>query len=412
MPKAPSTPFWQVVDTVATLFSQAYMLARTRAASHPSPIVRALAGRDHANVEAQLLDREAAILRAQRSQLAPHRRPEYAPEQRAEILQLMRLRGWSPRQAADRFVLHANTIRSWRKAAGEDGSSRLLGEAPWNKLHEGVRWLVHEIRRLCPEREFGTRTIARHIVRAGIQISRTSVRRILTEEPPERPAQAELKDDAAPAPPEKQHLLKPKEPNKVWHLDFTNIRFLWLHWRVAAIVDGFSRKLLALRLYTAAPKTDELLRLVNRTVHREGRPRFLITDHGCQFRDAFQTAVEAGGTTLVRGRVGSWRINAKVERVFRTLKLWQRLSLWMLNSRGVQRKLHAYRTWYNHHRPHGALGVRTPEEAGRGTDPPTPIAFRHGGETEPVINLSREHFRGDPHMPLLHLRLTTTKRAA
>ena len=108
---------------------------------------------------------------------------------------------------------------------------------------------------------------------------------------------------------------------------------------------------------------------------------------------------------MVRGRVGSWRINAKVERVFRTLKLWQRLSLWMLNSRGVQRKLHAYRTWYNHHRPHGALGVRTPEEAGRGTDPPTPIAFRHGGETEPVINLSREHFRGDPHMPLLHLRV-------
>ena len=134
-------------------------------------------------------------------------------------------------------------------------------------------------------------------------------------------------------------------------------------------------------------------RLATEPGAREARPRFLITDHGCQFRDSFQTAIEAAGTTLVRGRVGSWRINAKVERLFRTLKLWQRLSLWMLNPRGVQRKLHAYRTWYNHHRPHGALGVRTPEEAGSGTDPPTPIAFRHRGEMAPVIGVSRERLQ-------------------
>ena len=167
-------------------------------------------------------------------------------------------------------------------------------------------------------------------------------------------------------------------------------------------------------LNTSPPFTPPRVRqrLATEPGAREARPRFLITDHGCQFRNSFQTAIEAGGITLVRGRVGSWRINANVERLFRTLKLWQRLSLWMLNSRGVQRKLHAYRTWYNHHRPPGALGVRTPEEAGSGRDTPTPIVFRKDGEIEPVVAVSREHFSGDPHMPLLHLRLTTTKRAA
>lgn len=46
--------------------------------------------------------------------------------------------------------------------------------------------MIHEIRVLCPERDFGTRTIARHLMRAGIQISRTSVKRILEGDPPEK----------------------------------------------------------------------------------------------------------------------------------------------------------------------------------------------------------------------------------
>jgi transposase len=100
-----------------------------------------------------------------------------------QIVQLMQLRGWSAERAAERFVVHANTIRAWRKAMAGEGSARLLGSAPWNKLHEGIRWMVHKLRRLCLEKEFGTRTLARHIVRAGIQISRASIRRILTEEP-------------------------------------------------------------------------------------------------------------------------------------------------------------------------------------------------------------------------------------
>jgi len=52
------TGIWQVVDPVTTLLSRAYVLARTRAASHASPIVRLMAGRDQAHLESQLLERE------------------------------------------------------------------------------------------------------------------------------------------------------------------------------------------------------------------------------------------------------------------------------------------------------------------------------------------------------------------
>jgi len=41
---------------------------------------------------------------------------------------------------------------------------RTVGESPWNDLHEAVRRTAHKIRRLCPEREFGTRSIERNIV--------------------------------------------------------------------------------------------------------------------------------------------------------------------------------------------------------------------------------------------------------
>ena len=36
MPKPPSTTVWQIIDTVAIVFSRAHMLARARAASLPS----------------------------------------------------------------------------------------------------------------------------------------------------------------------------------------------------------------------------------------------------------------------------------------------------------------------------------------------------------------------------------------
>jgi len=229
---------------------QAYGRARTRALGHVAPMARMLAQRDHLYSEAALLEREVAIFWAQRL-ARPPRRPQFAPEQRAEILQLAALRGWSAKEAAERFGLHPNTIRNWRRTLhNKSRAERLVGEPPWNRLHRAVRLTVHEIRRRCPEREFGTRTIARHRIRAGIRISRTLVRRIL-EEKRARPDKARATvRQAAPNPwASVAHVLKPKEPHAVWHVDLTEVRVLWKRFDVAAVLDGYSRKLLALRVF-------------------------------------------------------------------------------------------------------------------------------------------------------------------
>ena len=69
-------------------------------------MVRVLAQWDHAQSDVVLLERELAIFGSHRQNRPAKRRPYYSPQERAEILQLMRLRGWSANKTAARFVVH------------------------------------------------------------------------------------------------------------------------------------------------------------------------------------------------------------------------------------------------------------------------------------------------------------------
>jgi transposase-like protein len=185
----------QAVDAIAVVFAAVYELARTRAATHPSSTVRAMAQSDDAIFDAKLLEREADILRRNREEIPARRRPHYSPADRLEIIQLMRLRGWSIDETAGHFAVHKNTISAWVKELETDPKSTLFtGVTPFNKIGDAARILVRAIRELCPEREFGTRSIAMRIIRAGIQLGRSSVQRILREKKPTAPGSANLPD--------------------------------------------------------------------------------------------------------------------------------------------------------------------------------------------------------------------------
>ncbi len=134
----------------------------------------------------------------------------------------MRLWEWSAAETARRFVLHPNSVRHWLRQLRTAGTSSHLFTGPvWNRIHNAVRWTVHELRRLCPKPEVGSRTIARYIVRAAVQISRSSVQRIFREEAPRRrsvrPAMVPLKGV------EPYHLLTPQTTNRVWQIDMMEL---------------------------------------------------------------------------------------------------------------------------------------------------------------------------------------------
>jgi transposase InsO family protein len=244
-----------------------------------------------------------------------------------------------------------------------------FGKAPFHKIDAAARWLVLKIRRLCPEREFGTRSIAMAITRAGIPISRSSVHRFLREEKPAAPIPTK---SAAKAEDVARLGLggRPEKPNRTWHLDLTTIDFFWVPFYVAGVLDGFSRKLLGLRVFRDAPSSMDIWKLVKGCLAEFGAPRFLVTDHGCQFRARFRRLVEKRGIALVKGGKRSCQFNGKAERLIKTFKLWQRLTLF---------------AW--------KLDWRIPEaEHCRICDPA--IAS---------VSVKRIHQRGDHHLPVLEI---------
>ena len=91
----------------------------------------------------------------------------------------------------------------------------------------------------------------------------------------------------------------------MWQLDLMKLRVLWLHFTIAALLDGCTRKLLQLKVYSGAPNSSQMIALVRCSVKRFGTPRFLITDHGTQFRKRFRSAIEAIDIAQAKGRVRS-----------------------------------------------------------------------------------------------------------
>ena len=174
-------------------------------------------------------------------------------------------------------------------------------------------------------------------------------------------------------------------------------------YKVAAILDGYSRKILGLQAYRGTPGTVDLVRLVDEAVGQHLAPRFLVTDRGGQFQRRFRVALHERGIRHARGRARTWQFNAKVERLFWGLKRWWRRSLITPRLEAIQRRLDAYKTWHNLHRPHAAHDTLTPSEAERRASTVQPIRFVEGGEYRPEIRLERKHVDGDPrlHYPVI-----------
>jgi len=405
----------QAVDAIAVALNSVFMLVRSRAADSASPIVRAFAERDHIAWDRELLRREADLLRTRIAGLPPQSRPHYRPESRLAILQLMRLRHWTTERTAEKFLLHQNTVRKWLKEFNLSPSAPLFtGAAPFNKLSEAAQWLVHEIRALCPEPEFGTRQIAARIVRAGIKLSRSSVQRILRKPKPPKPNKpANAAEATEPVIP--HHILNPQKPNRTWHLDLATIEFFFVRFYVAALLDGYSRKLLGLSVYCDAPTTANMLSLVRSAIRKFGAPRFLVTDHGSQFRSRFRQAVKRKGVAHVQGRVRCCQFNGRCERFIRTFRIWQRVTLFAWRLPSIQRKLDVYRDWYNRERSIHGLGHRTPDEIWNGVPDPihAAVPLRENDPVKPALSVERRHFRGDPNLIQLDIQIVrSVKRSA
>lgn len=150
-------------------------------------------------------------------------------------------------------------------------------------------------------------------------------------------------------------------PNQVWAMDITYIPMARGFVYLAAVVDWFSRRVLAWRV-SITMAVDFCIEAVEEALARYGRPEIFNTDQGSQFTGgAFIGLLEANGIQISMDGKGSWRDNVFVERLWRTVK-YEEVYLRAYDSVGQARQsIGQYFDFYNGRRPHSAHHGQTPE---------------------------------------------------
>jgi putative transposase len=151
--------------------------------------------------------------------------------------------------------------------------------------------------------------------------------------------------------------------NQVWALDTTYIPMARGFVYLTAVVDVFSRRVLAHKVAITL-EAMHAREVIEQALARHGVPEIVNTDQGSQFTaEEFTKVVLAQGCQLSMDGRGAWRDNVFVERLWRSVK-YERVYLKAYDSVSVARQdIADYLNWYNTQRSHSRLDRLTPDEA-------------------------------------------------
>lgn len=211
----------------------------------------------------------------------------------------------------------------------------------------------------------GAHTISFHLTRrngsapAASTIWRILTRRgFITPQPHKRPRSSFIRFQA-------------DQPNERWQADIT-------HWELRCgtgveilnVVDDHSRLLIGSRTRRTT-KAADVVATFHEAFAAHGFPASVLTDNAAVF-----TAVpRRGGRCAIEIELGRLGIRfhhsspyhpqtcGKVERFHQTLKKWLSRQPRARTLPELQQQLDRFRRYYNEHRPHRAVGRRTPREA-------------------------------------------------
>jgi putative transposase len=152
-------------------------------------------------------------------------------------------------------------------------------------------------------------------------------------------------------------------PNQVWAMDITYIPMARGFVYLAAVVDWFSRRVLAWRL-SITLEAAFCIEAVEEALSHYGSPEIFNTDQGSQFTaTAFTDVLLKNEIAISMDGKGAWRDNVFVERLWRSLK-YEEVYLRAYDSVAEARtSIGRYLTFYNGRRPHSSLDRRTPDQA-------------------------------------------------
>ncbi len=328
---------------------------------------------------------ENDLLRARFRRLPPRRRPRYLPHERLEILWHAARYRLSVAATARTFCITRQTVTTWRRVARRKDSNLL---PPMNRLPVLVHELVHRLKHEWPR--WGSRRIAGQLARLGVKASRSSVQRILRHPRAPRPDDCVL--------PHTYTGLLAKRPNHVCMIDFTRLKGIVRPVFVGAVIDAFSRKVLAIGFIRGEPDSNFALRLLREAIGCHGAPTWLVSDKDRALRNKLVNALlRRHGIRRRYGAVGRKGSIAIIERMWRSMKHEYVRHLFLYRStKALDLRLKRWARWHNAERPHQGLGQQTPDEIYRGRPP---------GRTRDLTagTLSVRFLDGDKRLPILRL---------
>jgi putative transposase len=153
--------------------------------------------------------------------------------------------------------------------------------------------------------------------------------------------------------------------DQVWSTDITYIPLASGFMYLAAVIDWFSRYVIAWRLSNTLDGSF-CLELLDEAL-AQGRPEVFNTDQGVQFTaEAFTGRLEAAGVQVSMDGKGRCLDNVFVERLWRTVKYEDVYLRGYETVPELTQGLGRYFPFYNEERPHQALDYQTPAAVYRG----------------------------------------------
>jgi putative transposase len=210
---------------------------------------------------------------------------------------------------------------------------------------------------------YGTRRMVAVLRREGWSVNRKRVRRLMRvmglEAIDQKPNTSRRQPEHKVYP----YLLRGlsiERPNQVWCADITYIPMARGFVYLVAVMDWFSRRVLAWRL-SITMETDFCVEALQEAMARYSQPEIFNTDQGVQFTSAgFLDELQTRGVRVSMDGRGRFLDNIFIERLWRSLKYEDIFINAYETVAAVRAGIDGWLTFYNDERPHQALGYLTP----------------------------------------------------
>jgi putative transposase len=212
---------------------------------------------------------------------------------------------------------------------------------------------------------FGSRRMAQWLSRERLPVNRKRAQRLMRVMGLEGMAPGPSTSRPHPEHVKYPYLLKGLailRPNQVWASDITYLPLAHGYGYLVAVMDWFSRAVLAWRISNALT-VEFCVEALQEALRHQDAPTIFNTDQGVQFTsEDFTGALKAEGIRISMDGKGRFRDNIFVERLWRSLKYEEVYLHAYADLREARESIGRWFQFYNRERQHQALGYRTPME--------------------------------------------------